>query len=628
MSEAISAYQLPVSTSQIPLELPIRNAESEKSFSIINNEPIFDKNFVDLKEVVLQKEDVESYEINLIKKIQKGIDGSVLKFSNGNVNGSDHKDTGVDVNVDIDVDEQKNHNNDGDKMDVDQECHHFVDIVTFHSKLDVLGQLLTCVLTKLPNFGGSMFNIESYLNIIMDFFKIDKYSWSTVSEFDLGESESNPIFLRFEKVIDLLKIYQFFQHDDDHDLKDKLHLESNSLEMLNDYKKEHQLEIQDSEVYSSLKQKLENFAISIPKVSASITTEFGLSIDGKDSVASDLLNYKIDQKELVDVPKPLVEEVKKNIIDFRLKVFKDEKAKREKELVADKKKSRLKLKKLFADISKANNTKNDSKSFDDYEDDDDELMAEGYDEDDELNDEEYEKLRKAKEEDLIEQKFLNREKLLKQKENKRLAYIEKTTREIINYDQLISTQREKFLKEFVNGLTQSNKIDNNLTKFYLNHQNYLKFRSDVKSNEERLDDIDRKEEEQEMFAKAQANEFLSSFNPGNENGEEKKAQPVKLVINKNKEQKEEVQQEKQEKAEKSLLKNNTKLISELEAKIESLTMEYLGVKEPQLIQFILNFVVENYPGSKEGLVKELYETLDEDSEIVADQLWNFLKENI
>lgn len=62
--------------------------------------------------------------------------------------------------------------------------------------------------------------------------------------------------------------------------------------------------------------------------------------------------------------------------------------------------------------------------------------------------------------------------------------------------------------------------------------------------------------------------------------------------------------------------------SGLKQKVAELVEEYLGVAEEVLIDFIYNHIEQG--GAKEDLVAELRETLDEDSEAVAGQLYEYI----
>ncbi|TID14772.1 hypothetical protein CANINC_004443 [Pichia inconspicua] len=183
-------------------------------------------------------------------------------------------------------------------------------------------------------------------------------------------------------------------------------------------------------------------------------------------------NYNVNPKDLAMVPANMVEEVKKYILDFRLHVLTDLENSRNERAKKDQKKAKREFSStstdkhnMDTDVSILDNGKN-------------------------LSDIEYETLLQKREKVLNDKQYYIRLSNYKRKEEHRL----KAFKNFLAYNKhdsyvknVLPQNRQKFLSNFVDNVTNTNnKIDKNFN-YYIKHANYLKFRSKAKELEEKTD---------------------------------------------------------------------------------------------------------------------------------------------
>lgn len=183
-------------------------------------------------------------------------------------------------------------------------------------------------------------------------------------------------------------------------------------------------------------------------------------------------NYTINAEDLVDVPAYMIDSIKQYIIDFRIHVLKDlEKKQKQREL---KEQEDLSNK---TDEIKINGS-NDAIKVD-------ENMRN-------MSDIEFERMSINKEKSLIEKNYYIKLGKYKKSEEIRL----KKYYNYLNFikhesylEKVISSERKKFLTNFVNNvIDENNKIDLNFN-YYVKHSNYEKYRLNAKKNEEKSDEL-------------------------------------------------------------------------------------------------------------------------------------------
>ena len=281
------------------------------------------------------------------------------------------------------------------------------------------------------------------------------------------------------------------------------------------------------------------------------------------------VDYVIDEEELRGVPQDALPQLIKDIKEFRLKVLENERKKREKEVLEEKKRSKAQLRKLFE--------KYQSDSDRMVEDDDDESDEE----DDDLTDEQYEELRIKKENADMLKKFRDKLRSVEsiQRRNKDVL---RELEELRNYEQSL----DKTLKpEYEHGRFRRSGRDKKL--------------------EMEADQKDREEELTENKAAKEADNFLSTINI-----------PLKVNISKSLTL-EDLDDDQLD-----------SLLQRLKPKLDEYMEEILGTKEDELSDYIISIIKDEK--NKEKLAQELEEAFADDAESLRDKIWNdievFIKE--
>ena len=309
--------------------------------------------------------------------------------------------------------------------------------------------------------------------------------------------------------------------------------------------------------------------------------------DGSDAGLDYYNKYKVDEQELIEVPKDLKEHIKRDIVRFRTKVLEDEKENRRKEAEAERIRTKNKLKSLFLEA------KHDEEPVDTP-------MAET-DEHEEMDDAQYDAFLK----DESAKKYHD----LYQAKVTALAELEKSQRAVLaakldrerTYEKLVLDSKLQILQQWKNF--DDEKIDPELPArvrlYYTNHPEYLRLRAKEREQEEALDAADEEAEKKEAAAHENASQFLSSF--------------VKEAAGK-----------------KSTPRPETDVVfanldtASLRSKISDLVEEFLGVKEEFVIDFIYKHLIAHNFGKNQELIDELTEILDEDAVTVIERLKEYV----
>lgn len=315
--------------------------------------------------------------------------------------------------------------------------------------------------------------------------------------------------------------------------------------------------IQDSKVSG---EKLDKEALK-EKVDKILNSTLGKGEGNND------LDYQVDETELQDLPPESLPQLRKDIKDFRLKVLENEKKKREKESLEEVKRSRAQLRKLF---EKFKNEENEIVEDDEDDSDDD-------DEGEDLTDEQYEAQRIENE---------NKEILRKYNEKVKVALNEQRQNRV-----LIEEFEE--LKNHELNLDKTVHSDYEQGKFKPSHRDKLL--------EAERDEKDRQNELKEKEISAQSENFLNSINI-----------PLKMNIGIAKNNELSVEDIDDDKLD--------SILEKIKPKIEGYIEEFLGMKEEELLEYILMIIKENR--TKQSLVEELKETFDEDAVKIGDKVWS------
>lgn len=327
-----------------------------------------------------------------------------------------------------------------------------------------------------------------------------------------------------------------------------------------------------------------------------------------DEVMQYYRTYRVENSELVEVPKELKAKIVKEIIRFRSKVLSIERDARKREIELETRKAKARITQIYQGIKEsssgpqsvssdgaldeaAENAALEEQKLDDSKTDDPI---------DTMTNEEYEKYLKEKEalhlKSVYDQKIEKMHSLEKFEKASLLAQLNSAA----SYEDNLIDNKLSYLedyKQFVDfEVTSRNPVlSSNLRLYYNNHSEYLRIRNIQRSAEEEKDKADEEEEAQQQRelptapsvpTQAKTHEVDTSGVDG-------------IVI--------------------------SKLSSEVQTKIHDrigeLIEEYLGIKEDVLIDFINDFILENNLSKKDTLIAELQETLDEDSNNVVNSLY-------
>ncbi|KAH3668924.1 hypothetical protein OGAPHI_002679 [Ogataea philodendri] len=299
--------------------------------------------------------------------------------------------------------------------------------------------------------------------------------------------------------------------------------------------------------------------------------------------------YVVDSKEMEDIPSDMLNLVKQNVVDFRMRVLRLETQKKEQQILRGKQNSKTKLRRMYFPGQ-------GDRMDEDGDEDEEDLEGDG------VDDLEFKKQQEAQAHARAEKTYLMRVQQTRARDDarhKRVDQFNKTIEHHAYETEYVAAARKRFLDSFVTGIKDnSNKIDLNFS-YYINHSNYLAFRSKKKSDEERLDAQDREEDAAERDLNAEQNEFMASFGD----------KPVKITLKKD---------------EDAAL--SPELVGKLREAAEEVLEEFLGVKEESLVEFMVSFVSKNRIADKtnaeySAFVSELAETLDEDAQAAVDRLY-------
>lgn len=193
--------------------------------------------------------------------------------------------------------------------------------------------------------------------------------------------------------------------------------------------------------------------------------------------------YRIDPKDLTDVPSDMLDTVKQNILDFRLHVLTDLENKQKERMLQDKLEAQKQLGNAYLENKKSELKRNDELAYDKSH--------------NKMSDIEFESMVQNKEKITIEKRYFIRLNQYKKREEIRLRNYKKfqmVTKHESYINKVIPANRDKFLENFVfNVKDEKNKIDLNFN-YYTKHANYIQYRDKMKISEEKRDKLDEEEE--------------------------------------------------------------------------------------------------------------------------------------
>lgn len=440
-------------------------------------------------------------------------------------------------------------------------------------------QKATVALHNCPNLRKNA--TEKVLEIIVSLLPVKGlFLWSELTEGDLGD---NNIFIRFSSVaLAALFLALIPKFSDVYKVGISSELEASVEEIDNE-----KLKVLVSDVSKIVANK-SNYGKSASKTGT----------EDLDSIMQQYSTYKVDDADLVDVPREMKEKIVREVVMFRSRVLTLERDARKKELEQERKKAKSRLTSIFQDIKESNNVAAQIDTVEDTEMEDDERGNTT----DNMSEEDYLKL--------LEEAESKRQQEAYQKKLAKIQSLEKLEvfslllqlKAAENYEDNLVDNKFSYMEDFKAfsdlSVPQINPILSSKLQLYFNdHAEYFRIRNLERSQEEEKDKKDAEEELEEKETNAPV--VVSTKTP-------QTSEPIvsDLVIRKFLDER----------------------LEQLKGKIGDLILEYLGVKEDVLIDFIYDFLLDNNLAEKETLISELQETLDEDSTLVVDEIYKFLRE--
>lgn len=447
-------------------------------------------------------------------------------------------------------------------------------------------------------------------------------AWSSFSSF----LDTQDVFVRFNKVDDdeaFVKTLKYWEELFDfakklhEEFKIELHLDSNTQEYMKDRAKVvPEAKPENAERLYNIFQDIEGH------------TDEGNS--KSEQLDDSSIQYKVDTNTLSDLPHDALDQLCKDIVEFRTKVVSIEKEKKMKSTYEENRRQRHQMQKVFDQIKKNTSGAKGNSNIDE----DDANMEE--DEEDDMEDDLA--LEKRREERELEESNRRYEELLRHLHNDVEPKIKSTRADIItaaNYEEHLEKNRSLYLKEL---LHLANDVH------YDHHRSF-------KEQEERRDKEDRTKNgnarEPPSSDQASSGEPPSAENLGalvlpedttlkNRNiGAHKNVSEgpehvkIKFEFKKaidNSAESSSDGEDADEGAAEDLLPFTAEELDARLAKlkesrcVDELVREFLGVYESELVDYILENIRTHQ--SKRALVHELRETFDEDGETIAARLWS------
>lgn len=344
------------------------------------------------------------------------------------------------------------------------------------------------------------------------------------------------------------------------------------------------------------------------EVTRILSNKKNLSIDSKKTGTEDLdqvmqyyRTYKVDNSELVEVPKDLKETIVKDIIKFRAKVLTIERDRRRKEIERERRKAKFRLTQIVEGITTAAEVKEGEESSAEM----DVEIEEKTDPLDSLNEDEYELFLAGEKQRAFEKSLQTKLDELEKLESSEQARLLDQLDVAVNYESNLIDNKLGLIDEiraFQDAQSAKSSSGSKLRLYYTNHSEYVRIRNIERSREEKLDAADAQKTAEVAVANAPEPDVAEEIAPV----VEKDAMDVEVVVS-------------------DLSAQN---LLDIQVKIGDLIEEYLGIKEEVLIDYIFEFVREHNLGQKEELISELLETLDEDSKVVVEQLHDFIRSQV
>lgn len=445
-------------------------------------------------------------------------------------------------------------------------------------------------------------------------------AWSSFSSF----LDTQDIFMRFNKVDDdeaFVKTLKYWEglfafakklHEE---FKIELHLDSNTQEYMKARAKTvPEVKPENAESLYNIFQDIEGH-----------TDESNSKSEQSDDSST---QYKVDTNTLSDLPHDTLDQLCKDIIEFRTKVVSIEKEKKMKSTYEENRRQRHQMQKVFDQIKK-----NTSGAKDDANIDEDDANMEDDDEDDTEDDLAVERRREERE---LEESNRRYEELLRHLHNDVEPKIKSTRADIIaaaSYEEHLEKNRSLYLKELLH-------LANDI---HYDHHRSFKEQEERRDKEDRTKNGNALEQPSEQASTGKPPSAENTGAPvlpddtlktGNIDAHKNVSEgpehvKIKFEFRKaidNSAESSSDGEDADEGAAEDLLPFTAEELDARLAKlkesrcVDELVREFLGVYESELVDYILENIRTHQ--SKRALVHELRETFDEDGETIAARLWS------
>ncbi|KAI5951456.1 SNU71 [Candida jiufengensis] len=580
-----------------PYSIPSSN--NSKLISLLSKKPksnnIDDKSSIGTKtEIDKNEEQKELYHLNLQLPTPKQFDASdiieinntkiLTQQSNQQINNKSNESNSTKELVSEVINE-----NDEPKYSID---------ISSINPTNLKDQISTILINNFPNLKNNV--IENILLKLISSSneKSRSFEWSTINSSEFTDQKL--VFIRFSKLEDLKWFIENYENDIRHIIpKTELIFSPEVKQTLSTIKI-----IESTKLTQSYKDKIKNQIKLICYNNKNFaTTSKSSGVEDLDTIMKSYSTYRVDNNDLIDVPKEMKDKIVKEIIKFRSKMLNIEKLNRQKQNEKERLKIKKKLNDLYRNLKETNEqTQEEEEVVDEYED-----VVIPQNQYEELNDEEYAEIINSKQQIASDQEYQKELQNFKQKEEaEKLKLITKLIN-LENYENSIIDHKLESI-EILKKLDKTNNL------YQKNYNEYLKQRQVRKFMEEQKDEEDRKlEEEENKNAKPQQSKVEVS--------------EIVEVVEEPPYKKTKTDQQPSNKTTTTIIIKD--LASDIQQKIQQKIIEsieeYLGIQDEILIQVINDNLNTYNLTKKQELINELVEVLDEDAEVLVNDLFKYIQ---
>ena len=299
--------------------------------------------------------------------------------------------------------------------------------------------------------------------------------------------------------------------------------------------------------------------------------------------------YTIDNSELIDVPSHMKSSIIDEIVEFRLKVVRDEARRRAQEAELEQNRAKQKLKEMYERITlDVDSTGVVSMEYE-------ASPSNVRDEQNNMDDNQYSQHIKDEKKKQNLKRYAAMLTAVKNKEHIERLNLEEQLLRLSRYEEDINASKDRFLEELsmmAMGEPSSKwlLLPDILSYHGANYPYYQKKRAEKRAREQAWDEEDRKDEANSLQVKLEVDETPETKRP-----HVSKFTDREVIFD-----------------------------EKLSAKIAELSETYVGLVDETLIEIITSNLKKTGTRGSANLVKELKEVLDDDAQILVDELFDFI----